>query len=447
MDERLSQLIRALLRTSFIFFLLCPVLIWVFVIKQWDTPGLEWVYPLGVSFFQSVLSAAGSVILGFLMVIGALSIRSKGFERVLEFWLLIPNLIPQLFLILAILNLSEGIFFLRGGLTAVVCTHVLLNSGLVALALLRLLDTKLSGYLDLALIEGASRRMIWLEVVVPALRNEILFLALFVFSVCLTSFSIPLVLGGGTLANFEILIYETLRADADWSRAIYYALIQIATLFVLAIWIPKPVWNLSVSSPRWRSIGVKSLLPLAYLPTALLLFGWAIGIVRSVKTYVPEDLGADPGTAALNTILVSLGTGLFTLALCLWITYLWPSKRLSVFMKSYLSPSSAVTGFAFLLLPGQDGEWPLIKIMVALTLISFPLLFRWIGQAALESMEEQIAVARTMGASWSQIVFEIVWPQRANVFFRMAGLSSLWASGDFALCPSLPKATKHGRFG
>lgn len=70
---------------------------------------------------------------------------------------------------------------------------------------------------------------------------------------------------------------------------------------------------------------------------------------------------------------------------------------------------------------------------MALTLISFPLLFRWIGQGALESLEDQIHLARTMGARWGQILFEIVWPQRSDPFFRMAGMAALWASGDFAV--------------
>lgn len=82
----------------------------------------------------------------------------------------------------------------------------------------------------------------------------------------------------------------------------------------------------------------------------------------------------------------------------------------------------------------MEGEtWNLVKIIVALALISFPLLFRWLGQASLESLNEQILIARSLGAAWSKILFEIVLPQRASVFFRMAGLGALWACGDFAV--------------
>jgi ABC-type sulfate transport system permease component len=134
-----------------------------------------------------------------------------------------------------------------------------------------------------------------------------------------------------------------------------------------------------------------------------------------------------------GTMIIGIGAGFVTLLLCLWISFVWPHKFLSLFMKSYLAPSSAITGFAFLLLPMQEGSGPLIKIMVAIPLISFPLLFRWMGQSALESLDEQILVARTLGASWVDILFAVIWPQRASVFLRMSGLSALWASGDFAI--------------
>lgn len=424
---------RSLLRISFIAFFLSPILIWLAVIKNWNSPGWEWVIPLSRTFLQAGLSALISVVVGILMAMGALSLKSQRTEKFLEFWLLIPNLIPQLFLILAVLNLGGFVPIFRTGLPAVVITHALLNCGLIALALLRLFGSKLSGYLDLAVVEGASRRMIWLEVIVPSLKSELLFLFLFVFSVCLTSFSIPLVLGGPSASNFEILIYETLRLNADWSRALYYAVIQIAVLSVFVYLIPKPRWSWTGSISRWQILGLKRFVPLAIAPSALLLTGWLIGVISSLRHFVREDLFFDPVTAAFNTMLVAMGAGFLTLWLCLWISYVWPNPRLAWFMKSYLTPSNAITGFALLLLPGQGTEWPLVKMTVALTLVSFPLLFRWLGQAALESLEEQIAVARTLGASWSQILFEIIWPERAPVFFRMAALSSLWASGDFAL--------------
>jgi ABC-type Fe3+ transport system permease subunit len=425
---------RSLLRFSLGLFFLSPFLIWLCEIKQWSGLGNEWIAPLYMSLWQSLLSALGAVFLGGLMALGALSIRSPRGQKRFEYWLLVPNLIPQIFLILALLNMSSWWPWLAQGLPAIIIAHVLLNSGLVALAFLRLLGPRLSGFLDLAVIEGAGRGMIWFEVILPALKNEILFLFLFVFSISLTSFAIPLMLGGPVASNLEVLIFDTLRIHSDWSRAILYAIMQMSLLFAFAWFIPKPTWSLSFTPTRWHQLGVRRLLIVSFLPSLLLLFGWLSGVFQAMMNVVPEKQWLDHAFVALvNTFAVAFGAGFLTLILCLWVSYVWPHRSLSFFMKGYLTPSSAVTGFAFLLLPGVGGDWPILKMIIALTLISFPLLFRWMGQAALESLEDQIVISRTLGASWSQILFEIIWPQRGGIFLRMSGLCALWASGDFAV--------------
>jgi thiamine transport system permease protein len=414
-------------------FFLSPFLIWLVRIENWNITGTDWIHPFWISFVQSFLSALGSVFVGGLIALGALSLKSTKAQKFVEYWLLIPNLIPQLFLILAILNAGSILVIHVQGLWIVVLAHILLNSGLVALAFLRVLAPRVSGYLDLAMIEGASRRMIWGEVILPSLKSEILFLFLFVFSVCLTSFSIPLVLGGVEATNLEIFIYNTLRMNGDWSRAILFAAVQMCCVFAIALFVPKPIWSLSFSPSRWSHLGFRWLLPITFLPSALLFVGWGIGIWQALPLLGNTIPFMGAGVAIANSFLVGLGAGFFTLFLCLWIAYVWPQKGLSYFMKGYLAPSSAITGFAFLLLPVSGGNWPLIKIVVALTLMSFPVLFRWIGQVALEELEHQIIIARSLGASWLQILFEVIWPQRGSEFLAMAGLCALWTSTDFAL--------------
>lgn len=255
-------------------------------IDRWTYPTGDWFGPLGISLLQAALSAAGSMTVGLLMVMGALTIRRSSWQKAVEFWLLVPNLMPSLFLILAILNIAR----LQFGLAAVVFAHILLNSGLVALAILRLLNLQLSGSVDLAVIEGASRGMIWRDVILPSIRREILFLFLFVFSVCLTSFAIPLVLGGPRVTGMETLIYQTLRINGDWSLALFYTMLQSALLFLFAIAIPKPSVALSFTTSPWPELGVSWLLPLALLPTGLLMSGWVIGVGHAVVNFAPESI-------------------------------------------------------------------------------------------------------------------------------------------------------------
>jgi thiamine transport system permease protein len=122
---------------------------------------------------------------------------------------------------------------------------------------------------------------------------------------------------------------------------------------------------------------------------------------------------------------------LLHLILFLLTAYVLPHDGWERFLNGYLAPSAAVTGFGLLLIPIEGVE--LVKLVVALTLISYPLLYRWIVHAALAEVQGQVITARTMGASWSQILFEIVWPQLAPALLRASGLAAVWACGDFAL--------------
>lgn len=44
-----------------------------------------------------------------------------------------------------------------------------------------------------------------------------------------------------------------------------------------------------------------------------------------------------------------------------------------------------------------------------------------------------LMIARTLGASWSSILFDVVWPQAAGPILNACALAAVWAVGDFAL--------------
>jgi thiamine transport system permease protein len=137
--------------------------------------------------------------------------------------------------------------------------------------------------------------------------------------------------------------------------------------------------------------------------------------------------------AALTTLILSFSVGLLCVVLFLLIAYVSPHEGLQRFLNGYLAPSPVITGFALLLIPVESDGWNLVKTTLALTILSLPLLYRWMVHSVLSGLNGQIVVARLLGASWSQILFEVVWPQSAQVMLRASGLAALWASGDFAL--------------
>jgi thiamine transport system permease protein len=110
-----------------------------------------------------------------------------------------------------------------------------------------------------------------------------------------------------------------------------------------------------------------------------------------------------------------------------------PHAALDRFLNGYLAPSATITGFALLLLPGEEDWTDFLKLMTALTLISYPLLYRWIVHSAFANVRAQVITARALGAGWGMIVNELVMPQAAPQVLRACGLAALWAAGDFAI--------------
>src|SRR5262249_11263270 len=128
------------------------------------------------------------------------------------------------------------------GLGAVVVAHVLLNSGLVAIALDRLVHSRLSGMTETTWVLGASPWVFLRQVAWPYICTDVACIFLFVFSLCLTSFSIPLVLGGDRLTTLEVAIFEAIRSEGQWDKAVLLAGIQSIALVMLAWLLPRSFW-------------------------------------------------------------------------------------------------------------------------------------------------------------------------------------------------------------
>jgi thiamine transport system permease protein len=165
----------------------------------------------------------------------------------------------------------------------------------------------------------------------------------------------------------------------------------------------------------------------------ILFVGWLLGMLVSFSVEFEPAVADILLEAFFTTAALAILVGVLHMILLLAVAYVLPHGGLSRFLNGYLAPSPVITGFAILLLPGESETVALIKSAGALTLISFPLLYRWLAHSTLESLQKQVTVARTLGADWAAILTEIVWPQAAPQMMRVCGLAALWASGDFAI--------------
>ncbi|MCG7504084.1 thiamine/thiamine pyrophosphate ABC transporter permease [Mesorhizobium retamae] len=148
------------------------------------------------------------------------------------------------------------------GLSGILVAHVFFNLPLCVRLFLEALQTVPTDQWRLASQLGMGARPTFRFIEWPAMRQALPGVAGLVFMLCITSFTIVLILGGGPRATtLEVAIYQALRFDFDPARAVVLTLLQILLTFVVIALLTRlganttGETNLSVSQRRYLSIG------------------------------------------------------------------------------------------------------------------------------------------------------------------------------------------------
>lgn len=389
----------------------------------------------GFTVLQAGLSSLLALVLGVLGAYG-LSAAELQFGRMngklLGAFALLPNVAPVLLFLLAVMKFLPSV----RGFSGIVIVHALLNTGLVSASVLRLFREKVAPLADLAWIEGASRSRFALKVMWPALRSDLRTIALFVFALCFSSLAVPLVIGGSRATTTEVLIWQNIRINGNFSVGMGLALLQLASILVLTFLLRR-------NSSEPKSIGEKLAqpllsnlfgLPFVLFPSVLLVLSMFSGVLTGAHQFFDQDyLAGEFVRNFMGSFFVALATGVLVILLLMKIAYFDPRGLFRRILLGYVAPSSVITGFAILLMWRATGLATYFKIIFALSLITVPSFYRLYWDAALENLRGQRLVARSLGASIWLTYRRIVFPQLLKPACFIAGLSSLWAWGDFAM--------------
>lgn len=425
---------RASLRVMLAGLLISPFLIWLLQIQNWSFPSAgEWLPAVQIAAWQALLSSVFSMAGGFLLFRAAQGFEGRLPRRLVEMNLLLPNVVPPLFTVMGAMMLGSLVTMFPFGLSAVVAVHALINSGLVAVALDRVSQAKIVGLGESALVMGASPHRFWWKVAWPALKGDLACIFLFIFSLCFTSFSIPLLLSGERAVSLEVAIYDYVRIDGRWDKAVILAALQALALLLLAALLPRPFWPPRAGRARVNLLALPFGRSIVFAPTLMIFFGWILGLSGSLNLRLEPAVQEALYEASLTSLLLGLTVGFLHLVFFMVVAYVTPHRELAKFLNGYLAPSPVITGFALILIPVEGETLDFLKLCLALTLISFPLLYRWMVHSVLSGLQPQVEVARTLGADWSQVLFDVVWPQAGPQLIRASGLAAVWAVGDFAL--------------
>jgi thiamine transport system permease protein len=223
------------------------------------------------------------------------------------------------------------------GLSGILLAHVFFNLPLACRLMVAALERQPGETWMLAASLGMNSASVFRFVEWPALVRILPGIAGLIFMLCVTSFTIVLVLGGGPAATtLEVAIYQSLRFDFDPPRAIALALLQIALsglVLALLATMRRPeeaVTTLGGASPRFDGqTSAKRIWDTAWIATAVIFL--LLPLIAVVSAGLQADLGrlvtsTAFANAAATSLAVAIASGLLALAMSIAVI----SGRLAV---------------------------------------------------------------------------------------------------------------------
>lgn len=434
-------------RILVVLFFLFPYLYLMLEIPGFKVIDLgELMWALANSLKQSVLSAALGCAFGFWMALGLnrLERHHSGLSRLARAVLLLPSFLPPFFIILTFLSWVQPFPF---GVVGVVLVHFPMMAGFAAVIFQRQINDKLAALAQVALVLGAGRWLFWRQAV-GLLRREIFSLFGFLLIWAFTSFSIPLVLGGGRGTTLEILIFEKIRISGDWGAALSLSMIQSLLIALMLISVPTAKSSLHrIEGGGSGLLRSRVGLGLVVLFSALFVIPW-IWLSWPGWSYLwgTEGMTAQVLSAASLSFRIGALVGVLSLLVLSLISLGFGSNWFQNFLRSYFPPSASLLGLcglgvmSFLVdiepgyfLLGGGREVSLVVYLVLLVLFFAPSLYRLGLDARLTELDEQIQEARVLGGRRWRIFQVVVLPQIWPRLCLLSALAGLWAVGDFAL--------------
>ena len=468
------------LSLGLIFLITLPVFVFLLKIPILHLPSSsEWIFVLLSTLAQAGLSTCLSIFLGILGALGLCAFSSSGEVKQplgevkqplghvklslrflpflgqakikflgggklnivsgLEFFCLLPALLPPLVTVLSYINVSEWFFRFPFSWGTVLCVHVLMNTGLSAVFLSRLLNQQTKLFSTYSFLHGVTRWFLLKKLLFFELRKDIILLFVLVFSFCWTSFSVPLLVGSTSGQTIEVFIAEKLKSPTTWPEAMTLFALETAVLFIFFFFLygktrPKvektenPNQKLYLL-PYWPFV----FLPL--FPAFLILLGLLGPAFFVFQKSIWLDIWLIKGPIILawaQSLLLGLGAGLTTFVWLCSIAFCLQDCFLGRFLLAYTGSSTAFMGFAFLLLGAESFIVTLLKWILGLSLLFLPAIYRLGGEVVLTRLRKQAEVAKIMGASSWLCFSRLIYPQCQKSFWFLSGVVSVWAIGDFA---------------
>lgn len=412
---------------------------------SWGFDPGEVFWALRNSLVPSVAAAAAVTALGIPLSGGVRMLPARWRSRALGL-LLAPQVFPVLYSLLIAFSLLKPFPM---GVTGVGLVFALINLGFAGVLLFGAAERKLVRLAAISEVYGLGRtRFLW-RIYLPLLRRDLVVVFFMVLVMCMASFSVPLIAGGGRGTNLEVLIYEKIFIQQDWNAAFTLSMLQTLLIFLVSLRLfgrrPEQEEAAPFAGSRRAPVYLRSAggLTLGAAYVILYLGGYFTGLRQSLG-HLPFlfmyiwDLGA----AALFTAQALAAYLLVNfLLLVLWLADFLRRGRFNPAVH-LVSLSTVVTGFSLYLLFPVSARYDLPKISLGMTLLLFPVLFRLFLQRPVEELGRQITVARVHGLPARVILVEVILRQIRRPLLGWLAFLILWFAGDYAILKALGVQTQ-----
>lgn len=422
----------------FLFFILPYILFFKAFTLQVQVNTSELLWALKNSFIQATITALFCVCAGTFLSLGVLQFSKRLQEVVLKL-ILLPQVVPSLFSILIAFSVVPA--FPMGHI-GVIFIFILVNLGFSTFQMCYAIQEKVGQFALVSDVFGISRLRFYRKILIPLIWPDLKLNFIFVFLFCISSLSIPLVAGGGKGTNLEVLIYEKIFIDQNWSTAWFLMILQSGLVFGLSFFFLKSrsyqIKEFAIHKflkSKLAAVGI-SLYLLVYLGGYFYHLAQSLQALEFMSEYIKEIIASTFNSFAIIAAVLVISY----VVLLIWLTdYVQRLKHnLAIHL---ISVSTILVGFAFYLFFPQTVQYDFVKIPLAFTILFFPSLFRMLFEKRINQIKNQVVVAKIFGLSKTKIIFEVILKQLKRPLFLAISLLIIWSLGDFAILRSLGSQT------
>lgn len=282
---------------------------------------------------------------------------------------------------------------------------------------------------------------------VPMLRSRLAGIAAVIFAICVSSFAVVLILGGGPAATtIELAIYQAFNFDFDLGKAAVLSVMQLMLVIgaaLLALWLARGTGSgagLDRPVRMWGGGRVQAILDAVALSAATLLVALPVALVLAEGVRQLGDLPVAIWRAAAISVLLALVSAVLATALALALAL---PRRAALdtigLMTLAASPLVMGTGLFLLLRPITfPGNHILAITAMVNAAMALPFVLRSLAPGIRAAEADYGRLADSLGlAGWARLRWLILPRLRPALGFGM-GLAAALSMGDLGVIALFP---------